>query len=337
MKYLVIIFLVLVQINVFSQTANAGADQAICAKNTVLQGNDPSPNTGIWTVIEGNANITDNTLYNTTLTNISDSLVKLEWAVTDGVTTVYDTVSIYLDTANAGVDFDINTSSAQLHAVKITNFSYIWNIIESTGTLDGAETDPQATVNFMNIGFQKFEWQVTSNLNGCYITDTVTITRNPNAGNDISTSQENAQLSGEEDPEGAVGEWTVMYGTGTFDNQNSGNAIISGLQLGITTLRWTITKNGHDFLDEMQINRTTGIETIGVDEFTIYPNPASSILNINIPNLQSFTIIDVSGKIVFNSTNKNLNRIDLSKYQTGVYIIKIKTNNTVFNTRLLVK
>lgn len=337
MKYTVFILLLLLQINLYSQTSDAGTDQAICTKNTVLQGNNPTPDTGTWTIIEGNANITDNSLYNTTLTNISDSLVKLEWAVTDGVTTVYDTVSIYLDTANAGVNFDINTSSAQLHAIKISNFSYIWNIIESTGTLDGAETDPQATVSFMNIGFQKFEWQVTSNLNGCYITDTVVITRNPNAGNDISTSQEDAQLGGEEDPEGAVGEWTVMYGTGNFNDPNLPNATITGLQLGITTLRWTITKDNHDFYDEMQINRTTSIETIGVDEFAIYPNPATDLLNINITNLQSFTIIDVSGKIVFNSTNKNLNIIDLSKYETGVYIIKIKTDKKVFNTRLLVK
>jgi broad specificity polyphosphatase/5'/3'-nucleotidase SurE len=87
----------------------------------------------------------------------------------------------------------------------------------------------------------------------------------------------------------------------------------------------------------MQINRTTDIETIGVDEFTMYPNPAKDLLNINIPYLQSFTIIDVSGKTVFNSTNKNLNQIDLSKYETGVYIIKVKTEKTTFNTRLLVK
>ena len=337
MKYTFFILLILLQINLYSQTSNAGADQAICVNNTTLAGNNPSPDTGTWTVISGNATITDNTLYNTTLTNITDSLVKLEWAVTDGINTAYDTVSIYLDTANAGPNFEVNTSTAQMHAVKISNFSYYWNVIEGTGAFDGEENIPDATVNFMGIGFQRFEWQVSSTLSGCYVTDTVTITRNPNAGNDISTSQENIQLSGEDDPEGAVGEWTVMYGTGSFDNPNSPNAIVSGLQLGTTTLRWTITKNSHDFYDEMQINRTTGIETIGTDEFTLYPNPASDILFVNIPNLQSISIIDVSCKTIFHSNNRYLSTIDLSRYETGVYIIKIKTDKSAFNTRLLVK
>jgi len=68
-------------------------------------------------------------------------------------------------------------------------------------------------------------------------------------------------------------------------------------------------------------------------KFNIYPNPTTDILNIqykeNVPENTSLTIYDVSGKQVLNklAENSNLNQINLSNLNSGVYILQIEGSN----------
>ncbi|MFZ4741426.1 MAG: serine hydrolase [Bacteroidales bacterium] len=56
---------------------------------------------------------------------------------------------------------------------------------------------------------------------------------------------------------------------------------------------------------------------------SIFPNPANTILNIDIPSEDRFMleIIDILGKTIL--TIKNQNKIDVSNLEKGIYIIKI--------------
>jgi len=58
-------------------------------------------------------------------------------------------------------------------------------------------------------------------------------------------------------------------------------------------------------------------------QVSIFPNPANSILNIDIPSEDSFEfeIIDLFGKTIL--TIRNQNKIDVSNLEKGIYIIKI--------------
>jgi hypothetical protein len=84
--------------------------------------------------------------------------------------------------------------------------------------------------------------------------------------------------------------------------------------------------------------RTT---TLAVNEFdqakiTIYPNPATEIINITgLDNIKNGKIISVDGKIVltFNSTGK----IDISKLSPGVYFVEIQTDRSVINRIKFIK
>ncbi|MDR6763546.1 Leucine-rich repeat (LRR) protein [Flavobacterium sp. 2755] len=63
--------------------------------------------------------------------------------------------------------------------------------------------------------------------------------------------------------------------------------------------------------------------------FNIYPNPVKDILNISLQNnieIKSIEIYDVLGQLVIAVPNiQNVSNIDVSKLQSGNYILKIKT------------
>ncbi|MBB6237388.1 PKD repeat protein [Pedobacter sp. AK013] len=62
-----------VTVNPGTVAANAGADQSLCSGSSIsLNGNNPAPNSGVWTLTSGQIGytITDPTLYNTTVTGL---------------------------------------------------------------------------------------------------------------------------------------------------------------------------------------------------------------------------------------------------------------------------
>lgn len=68
-------------------------------------------------------------------------------------------------------------------------------------------------------------------------------------------------------------------------------------------------------------------------DITVYPNPATSILNISTTSLLTKAIIfDMSGRQVMSST---LSSIDVSVLNTGVYLLAVYDENRTFNTRFI--
>lgn len=59
-------------------------------------------------------------------------------------------------------------------------------------------------------------------------------------------------------------------------------------------------------------------------DIKIYPNPVSETLYISVnQTLESVKMYDILGKEVF--ATKHSNRIDVSRFQQGLYLLKIKT------------
>lgn len=73
----------------------------------------------------------------------------------------------------------------------------------------------------------------------------------------------------------------------------------------------------------------------------IYPNPTQDIFNIvtSDTKLKSIEIMSIEGKIIFSRNNLNLTslEVDISKYQNGIYIINIVTNENNYISKKLVK
>ena len=70
-----------------------------------------------------------------------------------------------------------------------------------------------------------------------------------------------------------------------------------------------------------------GINDYNVDDMvSIYPNPTSSILNVEAENLISVTILDMSGRIIyFANESCSATSIDLSGFANAEYMVKVET------------
>ena len=76
-------------------------------------------------------------------------------------------------------------------------------------------------------------------------------------------------------------------------------------------------------------------KSIGVSDFSIYPNPTHGMLFFNHNMLSDYKIIifDIFGKIILSADN--INQIDISGFQNGTYILRIENEGEIFNKRII--
>jgi hypothetical protein len=80
---------------------------------------------------------------------------------------------------------------------------------------------------------------------------------------------------------------------------------------------------------------------LSVDEFemsqiSVSPNPTTDFININMPNNNSnfvSELFDITGKLALKTTN--LQTIDVSELHSGIYILRIKTDNGMVSKRII--
>jgi len=92
---------------------------------------------------------------------------------------------------------------------------------------------------------------------------------------------------------------------------------------------------------------TAGIETIeGVDGLSLFPNPATSVINIGFESTRSqeieFSIIDLYGRNIWSkdvviSTGNYIENIYLENYSKGVYYICIQSDKGKLTRKLIIK
>ncbi len=114
----------------------------------------------------------------------------------------------------------------------------------------------------------------------------------------------------------------------------------------------------------MTINAAGSDEWVGIDDIEIFNDPTASVSNVslkkddfrisnansngifNVQFLKSFErelslqILDMSGKLIVNNRIKNaitgqLEKIDLSKELSGVYILRIQSKDGIYSTKLV--
>ncbi len=82
-----------------------------------------------------------------------------------------------------------------------------------------------------------------------------------------------------------------------------------------------------------------GIEELQNFDITVYPNPTKDMISLTFSDYQikQLSITDIMGKEVFVKTNvQEKEKVDLSGFSNGIYIIKATTvNNEVLTTRIV--
>lgn len=98
------------------------------------------------------------------------------------------------------------------------------------------------------------------------------------------------------------------------------------------------------FKNELYVATSTGIykrsfsgntgvsEQITKLQITLYPNPATDKLFVNVPNAE-ISIMDLQGKLVKQTSNETT--LDVSQLQQGVYFVKVVANGEVMTSKFV--
>ncbi|HEY5469233.1 MAG TPA: hypothetical protein VIK07_01790, partial [Bacteroidales bacterium] len=138
--------------------ANAGLDQSLCGvSGTVLVGNDPSPSTGLWTIVSGSGGTFGNsTLYNSVFTGVLGNSYTLRWTTSNGACTSSDDVVVFFPVVAAqpgaftsGPASVCQNSGGNIYTVPVVSGNtYTWNYTGSGQTIT-----PIGSGNSVSIAF----------------------------------------------------------------------------------------------------------------------------------------------------------------------------------------
>ena len=86
------------------------------------------------------------------------------------------------------------------------------------------------------------------------------------------------------------------------------------------------------------IFNTNSISNNDINNIMIYPNPTDGNLNINVVGMKHISIVNTLGQVVYdNNIDSNNEIIDMSQYNSGVYVVRIETENGVVIRQVSVK
>lgn len=279
-------------------------------------------------------NVTADPLYNytwsdtTTLDNASFTAGGMV-----GVT-VIDTV-----TGCAATDSALVTISAVDLGVATANVCAGDSLLLDAGTFNSyawSTTEVSQSIYVSAVGM--YVVTVTDSL-GCVSSDST----------DITTSLPVPAITGLVDTICANGSMILDAGAGfssyswtTSGSSQSETVNGASLPLGDNTVTVTVTDaNGCSNTDAVTffIDGCASIDELKAIAMTLFPNPSAGVFNYAIDNMTGridMMIVDVTGKIITaGELSTATGIIDLSTYETGVYILKLNTGDAITTVRLI--
>ncbi len=121
----------------------------------------------------------------------------------------------------------------------------------------------------------------------------------------------------------------------------AGGAFISNLLVPTKITLGGIVQATPNILFGYELSAPTGIDELGKDLFSIYPNPTSEVITVNCKGLEkktTYTIYDLAGKVVLNGTIQNENTsVNVSSIASGSYLLDVLSNGTSLGKKLIIK
>jgi hypothetical protein len=118
---------------------------------------------------------------------------------------------------------------------------------------------------------------------------------------------------------------------------------------GCAVLSYKVEGQNHTFIDSIEITFTIAGSTcnVGTKEivnnqfnFSVYPNPASNVLNVTVENLDgkaSVSVFDIVGNEVVKSNLVNgKNTLNIENLTAGIYFYSIRKDNSIIETKKIV-
>ena len=69
---------------------------------------------------------------------------------------------------------------------------------------------------------------------------------------------------------------------------------------------------------------------------SVYPNPVSNVLTVSTKGLEGsieLKIVDVLGKVVLTESGTSINKVDVSNFKNGVYLVYIQNKGNLVQTK----
>ncbi len=120
----------------------------------------------------------------------------------------------------------------------------------------------------------------------------------------------------------------TVVASGFLNPANNSNGPAFGL--------WVATAGGGNLIELS--NALLDVDVFDTDKVKIYPNPANSVVNIEIPfNYTSakVSLLDLNGRTVLD-VNSQINTIDVSALTEGIYLLSLQLDDTVINKKIVI-
>ena len=269
--------------NDFPTKADAGPDTVVEVDYATLQGNIPSVGDGVWTLISGSAAIADASVYNTNVSSLAFGDNIFRWTITNNSCISTDDVTINNNTptnVNAGSDQSICEDWAMLDGSEPIYYGQ-WSVVQGTAIFANPD-EPITKVTSLAKGENILRWSVWQN---GWTSDDVVISNDlpteANAGTDQVLCTDSINLSAN-DPIIGSGKWTIISGSGQFENDTINDTKVTNLAQGENIFKWTITNKSCSLSSQVSItNNSPTTADAGLDQ-TICTN--TLILNPNTPS-----------------------------------------------------
>ena len=294
--------------------AYAGESDTICTTSTTMHAEEPPFGTGQWTVVAGSGEFENDTVFNTTVSNLSQGANTFKWTVYNGRCSTSDEVTIVVNRPNvprAGADQSICADSTTMQAnLPGSGQSGHWEVVEGSGYFEDPG-DPNTKVTNMSHGTNVYRWNIS--YKKCNLYDEVTITNEmpteANAGQDIHVCGDKVRLNAVS-PSIGSGQWSLVSGQAEFDDPSSANTMVRNLGFGPNTLRWKTTSGNCTSIDEIDVYNDQASAYAGVDQ-EVYRDSTTLVANSVTRGEGKWIILGGSG--TFENPNASQTKVrDLS-------------------------
>ncbi len=226
----------------------AGTNTTICSSTYTLAGNLPTVGIGVWVVLSGGSSVTTPTLSNSSVTGLSLGVNNLLWTITNGVCpTSISTLIISQDVNSsisaAGSNTTICSSTYTLAATAPLVGTGVWTVLSGAG-LATIPTLATSQITNLSVGTNTLQWSVSNGVCPASSSSVVIVRDDDatvaNAGIDFTSDVLSNALSGNM-PIVGNGVWTLLSGSGNFDNNQNPTTVLNTIEAGIYFLTWSIS------------------------------------------------------------------------------------------------
>lgn len=298
---------------------NAGKDTSVCSNTTTLRGNTVKPGqVGEWTLVAG--------MGGATIVNASDPFTRVGglaqgangfvWTISQSNCVSRDTVIIYNSRpypVAAGPDQVVSGTNTTMAATVPVVGVGKWSLVAGGGTIS-QPANPFSQITNLRRGDNIFRWTVSNGL--CEEYDDIVITNgqtiDANAGEN-KTVCENFYTLHANDPDVGIGEWSVVSGSGDFEDPYNPRTRVTRLGKGSNVFRWSIYYTNSVSTSEVTItNNAPDKANGGPRERVVCGDTHTMEGNIPLVGSPKWTIISGGGTFV-DDTNPNTVVNNLSK------------------------